>query len=85
MAIHKGLGMLDAVTDGVMRDLDAIDPGFPVLTGSIGISHGFVHIVETEIPVDVMGMHMEPEELIHVGRHGALDIPAEVIPNWKGP
>jgi len=83
-ALHKGLGMLGAVTNGVMRDLDAIDPGFPVLAGSIGVSHGFVHVVETDIPVEVMGMHVEPGELIHADRHGALVIPAQVIPELEG-
>jgi len=83
VALHKGLGMLGAVTNGVMRDLDAIDPGFPVLAGSIGVSHGFVHVVETDIRVEVMGMHVEPGELIHADRHGALVIPAQVIPELE--
>ena len=36
VAVHKGLGLAGAVTNGVMRDLDVIDDGFPVLAGSIG-------------------------------------------------
>jgi len=46
VAVHKGLGMSGAVTNGVMRDLDVMDDGFSVLAGSIGVSHGFVHVVE---------------------------------------
>ena len=56
VAVHKGLGLSGAVTNGVMRDLDVMDDGFPVLAGSIGPSHGFVHVVEIGTPVSIMGM-----------------------------
>ena len=79
VAVHKGLGLAGAVTNGVMRDLDVIDEGFPVLAGSIGPSHGFVHIVEIGTPVTVMGMRVTEGELVHADRHGALVIPREVI------
>lgn len=55
-AVHKGLGLAGAVTNGVMRDLDVMDEGFPVLAGSIGVSHGFVHVVEIGTPVNVFGI-----------------------------
>lgn len=83
VAVHKGLGMAGAVTNGVMRDLDVIDEGFPVLAGSIGPSHGFVHVVEIGTPVNIMGMRVAQDELIHADRHGALVIPSEVIPQLK--
>ena len=80
VAIHKGLGLAGAVTNGVMRDLDVIDDGYPVLAGSIGPSHGYVHVVEIGTSVSVMGMRVNQGELIHADRHGALVIPNEVIP-----
>lgn len=83
VAIHKGLGLAGAVTNGVMRDLDVIDDGYPVLAGSIGPSHGFVHVVEIGTSVSVMGMRVNQGELIHADRHGALVIPNEVIPALK--
>lgn len=79
VAVHKGLGLSGAVTNGVMRDLDVIDAGFPVLAGSIGPSHGYVHVVDIGTPVNIMGMRVAQGELIHADRHGALVIPAEVI------
>jgi regulator of RNase E activity RraA len=79
VAVHKGLGLFGAVTNGVMRDLDVIDEGFPVLAGSIGPSHGYVHVVDIGTPVNIMGMRVAQGELIHADRHGALVIPAEVI------
>lgn len=83
VAVHKGLGMAGAVTNGVMRDLDVIDEGFPVLAGSIGPSHGFVHVVEIGTPINIMGLRVAQDELIHADRHGALVIPSEVIPQLK--
>ena len=62
-----------------MRDLDVLDDDFPVLAGSIGLSHGFVHVVEIGTPVNVMGITVAQGELIHADRHGALVIPSEVI------
>ena len=80
VAVHRGLGLAGAVTNGVMRDLDVMDDGFPVLAGSIGPSHGFVHVVEIGTPVNIKGMRIAQDELIHADRHGAVVIPAGVIP-----
>jgi len=66
-----------------MRDLDVMDAGFPVLAGSIGPSHGFVHVVEIGGPVSLMGMHISQDELMHADRHGAIVIPNEIIADLK--
>ena len=83
VAVHKGLGLKGALTNGVMRDLDVIDDGFPILAGSIGPSHGFVHVRELKTEVTVNGMCVKEDELIHADRHGALVIPEEVIPHLE--
>ena len=83
VAVHKGLGLAGAVTNGVMRDLDVMDEGFPVLSGSIGVSHGFVHVMEIGTPVNVFGLTVTQGELIHADRHGALVIPNDVISRLK--
>lgn len=79
VAVHKGLGLMGAVTNGVMRDLDVIDDGFPILAGSVGPSHGFVHVRDLGVEVSVMGMQIREDELIHADRHGAIVIPETVI------
>jgi regulator of RNase E activity RraA len=71
--------MSGAVTNGVMRDLDVMDDGFPVLAGSVGPSHGFVHVLKIGGQVDVMNMKVRQGDLIHADRHGALVIPTDVI------
>ena len=79
VAVHKGLGMSGAVTNGVVRDLDVMDEGFPVLAGSVGPSHGFVHVLKIGDPVEVMNMSVCQGDLIHADRHGALVIPTDVV------
>lgn len=83
VAVHKGLGLSGAVTNGVVRDLDVLDDGFPVLAGSIGVSHGFVHVVEIGTPVEIFGLSVGQGELIHADRHGALVIPMDLVSGLK--
>src|SRR6202048_1059023 len=44
--VHKGLGCAGVITDGAVRGLGAIAPGFLVLAGSIMPSHAYVHLVD---------------------------------------
>ncbi|WP_204115804.1 RraA family protein [Shimia biformata] len=78
--VHKGLGLSGALTNGVMRDLGDLPDGFPVVAGSIGPSHGFVHVRSVGQPVTIFGMSVTDGDLIHADRHGALVVPPEVIP-----
>lgn len=79
-AVHKGLGMSGALTNGVMRDLDDHEAGFPVVAGSIGPSHMFVHVTEIDTPVTIFDLTINPGELVHADQHGAIVIPSEVLP-----
>ncbi len=76
--IHKALGSLGVVTDGCIRDLDAIPEGFQMIAGSVKPSHAFVHIVDFGIQVNVAGMVVAHDDLIHADRHGAVVIPKAV-------
>lgn len=78
--VHKGFGMAGALTNGVVRDLGDLPQGFPVIAGSIGPSHGFVHVRSIGDPVRVMGLTVRQGDLIHADRHGALVVPPDVIP-----
>lgn len=82
--VHKGLGLSGALTNGVMRDLGDLPAGFPVIAGSVGPSHGFVHVREIGTPVTVFGLTVAPGDLIHADRHGAVVVPPEVIPALAG-
>jgi len=77
--VHKGFGMSGALTNGVMRDLGDVPEGFPVVAGSVGPSHGFVHVREIDTPVQIFGIAVNPGDLIHADRHGALVVPTHVV------
>ncbi len=77
--VHKGLGCVGVITDGSVRDLDAMAPGFFVLAGSIMPSHAHVHLVDFGGTVRVAGMVVSPNDVIHADRHGAVVVPHEAV------
>ncbi|PWJ21812.1 Demethylmenaquinone methyltransferase [Jannaschia seohaensis] len=83
VAVHKGLGLSGALTNGLVRDLGDLDPGFPVVAGGVGPSHGFVHVTEFGTGATVMGLEVAEGDLIHADRHGAVVIPTEVLPRLE--
>lgn len=82
--VHKGLGLSGALTNGVMRDLGDLPAGFPVIAGSVGPSHGFVHVREIGTAVALFGLTVRPGDLVHADRHGAVVVPPDVIPSLGG-
>ena len=76
--VHKGLGAVGVVTDGCIRDIDAWAKGFQALSGSIKPSHSWVHVVDFDIQIDVCGMEVKTNDLVHADRHGAVVIPHDV-------
>ena len=78
--IHAAFGMSGALTNGVMRDLGDLAPAFPVVAGSIGPSHGFVHVTALQVPVTVFGLTVRPGDLVHADRHGAVVVPPDIVP-----
>jgi regulator of RNase E activity RraA len=80
--VHKGFGLSGALTNSVMPDLGDLPKNFTVLAGSIGPSHGFVHVVDFDQPIEVFGLTVKPDDLIHADRHGAVVIPENVLPTF---
>ena len=77
--VHKALGALGVVTNGSIRDIPMIAPGFQMLAGSIVPSHAYVHVVDYGIDVTVAGMAVKSGDLIHADRHGAIVVPTDKI------
>lgn len=77
--VHAGLGCVGVITDGSVRDLDAMSPGFFVLAGSVMPSHAYVHLVDFGGTVTVGGMVVSPNDVIHADRHGAVVIPPDAV------
>lgn len=79
VAVHKGLGLEGVITNGLMRDLGALDPGFQCIAGSVGPSHAFVRVEEINQPVTVFDLEIQPGDLLHADRHGAVIIPDSIV------
>ena len=77
--LHKGLGSVGVVTNGSIRDVDMWAEGFGALAGSLSPSHGWIHVVEYAIPVEVHGMVVAPGDIVHADRHGAVVIPDSAV------
>ncbi|MFC4173622.1 RraA family protein [Microvirga sp. GCM10011540] len=80
VAIHMGLGARGVLTNGSMRDLGVVDPSFQILAGSLSPSHAFVRIEAFDCPVEVFGLAIKPNDIIHADRHGAVVIDPKVAP-----
>lgn len=77
--IHLGLGCLGVVTNGSVRDLDDLASGFQVLAGVIGPSHCHVHVENFAQQVNVHGMLVSHDDVIHADLHGAVVVPADAV------
>lgn len=77
--VHWGLGCTGTLTNGSMRDLDAMHPEFQCLAGSLSPSHAWVQVVEFGKPVEVFGMSVSPNDIVHADRHGAIVIPPQYL------
>jgi regulator of RNase E activity RraA len=78
-AVHKALGALGCVTNGSYRDIDAWAHGFQIIGGRVGPSHAHVHMVDFGKPVNVFGMQVGHDDVVHADLHGAVVVPAEAV------
>ena len=77
--ILSALGCVGVVTNGAVRDLNAVRAsGFQMYAGNISVSHAYAHVFDFGGAVDVARMNINPGDLLHADRHGVLSIPAEI-------
>ena len=76
--VHRRFGCVGTLTDGSIRDIDAIPPGFQILARMAVPSDGYVRVVDFGCIVRVAGLEVRSGDLIHADRHGAVVVPAEV-------
>jgi regulator of RNase E activity RraA len=77
--VHQALGCLGTITNGSVRDIPMVAPGFQMLAGSMAPSHAYVHVVDCGVPVNVHGMAVQSGDLVHADRHGAVVVPVAAI------
>lgn len=75
----KAFGAAGLVTDGPGRDFEQIEPlAFPVFHGDVVCAHGYMHLLELHAPVQVGGIEIYPNELLHGDSNGLTTIPLEI-------
>lgn len=77
--VHWNLGCAGAVTNGSMRDLDMMHPEFQCLAAMLSPSHAYIQVLDFGKPVDVLGMLVAHDDVIHADYHGAVVIPAAAL------
>lgn len=80
VSILKALGCIGALTDGAVRDVQAVQElGFQFFAAALSVSHSYVHIVETGQPVEIDGLAIRSGDLLHGDLHGVQTIPPELV------
>lgn len=77
--IAHRLGAIGVVTNGGVRDLEAIKPlRFHVFAPGVVAAHGTNMILEVGVPVEVGGVKIRPGDLLHGDQNGVTTIPLEI-------
>ena len=77
--VHAALGVAGCVTNGSFRDIDMLAPGFQIVGGRLGPSHAHVHMIQMKCDVNISGMLVGHDDVIHADVHGAVVIPAGAV------
>jgi regulator of RNase E activity RraA len=77
--VHRALGCVGTITQGAVRDLDALERlGFHAFATSVSVAHGYGAFVGYGEPVSVAGLRVETGDLLVADLHGVLRIPADI-------
>ena len=75
----KTFGAQGLVTDGPGRDLAGIKPlRFPVFFDGVVCAHGYNHLCDIQVPVQVGGISVAPDDLLHGDANGVTTVPKAV-------
>jgi regulator of RNase E activity RraA len=77
--LHRKLGALGCVTNGSFRDLAASAKNFQIIGGRVGPSHAHIHVVDFGKPVNIFGMQVAHDDVVHADEQGAVVIPADCV------
>jgi regulator of RNase E activity RraA len=77
--ICLALGCVAYITNGAVRDLQAIEPlGLQVFAGHVSVSHAYAHIVDFGEPIEIGGLKIKPGDIFHGDRNGIVSVPAQL-------
>ena len=63
----------------IIQDIDMLAPGFQIVGGRIGPSHAHVHMVQMNCDVNIFGVLVRSNDVIHADVQGAVVVPAEAV------
>jgi 4-hydroxy-4-methyl-2-oxoglutarate aldolase len=77
--VHRALGCVGTITQGAVRDLDALERlGFHTFATAVSVAHGHGAFVGYGDPVTVAGLPVATDDLLVADLHGVLRIPPEI-------
>jgi regulator of RNase E activity RraA len=77
--VHRALGCVGTITQGAVRDLDALERlGFHTFATAVSPAHGYGAFVGYGEPVTVAGLTVETGDLLVADLHGVLCIPPAI-------
>ena len=77
--ILRALGCVGAVTNGSVRDIPAAEKlRFQLFSGSVSVSHAYVHIVEVGGAVEIAGLKIQSGDILHGDLHGLQTVPLAI-------
>ena len=75
----SAFGAVGLVTNGPGRDFAGIKPlDFPVFYNGIVCAHGYMHLLDLQGPVQVGGIDIYPNDLLHGDANGVTTIPTAI-------
>jgi regulator of RNase E activity RraA len=80
VTIHQQLGLKGTLTNGAIRDLGTNPSDYNLIGGVVLPSHAYMRVEAINCPVTVFGLKINPNDLIHADRHGAVLIEPEILP-----
>ena len=77
--VHLALGCVGTITEGAVRDLDALERlGFHTFATSVSAAHGYGAFTGYGDPVEVAGLTVATGDVLVADRHGVLALPPEI-------
>ena len=78
-AILKALHCTAVITNGAVRDLPAVSKlDFPMFAPFVTVSHAYMHSVDYGEPVEILGLHIRPGDLLYADCHGVVSVPLDI-------
>jgi regulator of RNase E activity RraA len=78
-SVFQALGCVAYATNGSVRDLPAVSKmGFQLFSGSVSVSHAFVHLIDFGGMVTIGGLDVMSGDILFGDRHGLMNVPSAI-------